>query len=384
VAFKKRIQARLNQGGKIMSKVIIRKATYSNLTPIIGEIFDLFPINLHSKNVFIKPNLVRADVPEKALTTHPAVIQAVAQEVQRRGGKPWVGENGLGVQNLYQVTGMEKYCAPYMVNISKGAKLFEIGGYQVPISKFFTEADVFISVPKLKTHVLAGMTCCMKNSFGLIPGNFKSRMHAVTGHAKKLSEFFVDLYRFRIPDLNIVDGILAMEGNGPSDGEPREVGRIIAGKDGIEVDAVCSRMIGFENPRQIKLIDLADKKGLVHFDLNHLQVEGPFDVIRDFVHPATYTVNAPGKKSPGTSDLKKVIEGWTELGKVMPVSNEALCTQCKDCLSACPSEAIILEPHLKIDPGKCLSCFCCVEACKEKVFAIPLEELREKRRRMGA
>ncbi|MBI5968392.1 MAG: DUF362 domain-containing protein [Deltaproteobacteria bacterium] len=366
-----------------MAKVIIKKANYENLSQIIQEIFEVFPIDLHSKNVFIKPNLVRPAVPEKAATTHPALVKAIAEEVKRGGGRPWIGDNGIDIQTLYEVTEMEKTCAPYMVNISKEAKLFEIGGYRVPISSFFVDMDIFINVPKLKTHQLAGMTCCLKNPFGLIPGNFKSRMHALSGHAKKLTEFFVDLYRWRIPDLNVVDGILGMEGDGPSFGTPREVGRIIAGKDGIAVDAVCARMIGFENPRNIKLIDLAEKKGLGQFDLNHLQVEGPFEVIGNFVHPSTYTANIPGKKSPFAPDLEKYLQGWNQLGRVMPVCNEALCTRCEDCLSACPSEAIGIEPQPKIDPEKCLSCFCCVEVCKEKVFIIPMQELQERRIRMG-
>jgi uncharacterized protein (DUF362 family)/Pyruvate/2-oxoacid:ferredoxin oxidoreductase delta subunit len=366
-----------------MSKVIIRKATYDNLSQIIREIFEIFPMNLQGKKVFIKPNLVRSSAPEEAVTTHPALVRAIAEEVQRKGGRPWIGDNGIDVQTLYRVTGMEKTCGPYMANISKEARLFEIGGYRVPISRFFTDADIFISVPKLKTHQLAGMTCCLKNSFGLIPANYKSRMHALSGHVKRLTEFFVALYSWRIPDLNIVDGILAMEGEGPSFGKPRQVGRILAGKDGIAVDAVCARMINFKNPRGIKLIDLAIKKGLAQFDLDHLQVEGPMEVIEDFVHPSTYTADTPGKKSSFAPDTEKFLQWWSELGRVRPLCNEDLCNRCRDCLSACPSGAISIEPHLRIDPEKCLSCFCCVEVCPEKVFVLPLQELQEKRERMG-
>ncbi|MDH4267584.1 MAG: DUF362 domain-containing protein, partial [Deltaproteobacteria bacterium] len=189
---------------------------------------------------------------------------------------------------------------------------------------------------------------------------------------------------WRIPDLNIVDGILAMEGDGPSFGNPREVGKIIAGKNGIAVDAVCARLIHFQNPRGIKLIDLAEKKGLVNFDLNHLQVDGPFEVIEDFVHPSTYTVNIPGKKSSFAADSGNHLQIWTELGEVNPACNEALCTRCGDCPSACPSGAILMQPYPKVDPGKCVSCFCCVEVCPEKALMIPMsDELLEKRSRMG-
>jgi len=365
-----------------MSKVIIRKATYENVSQIIREIFEIFPMDLQGKKVFIKPNLVMSSPPEKAATTHPALVRAIAEEVQRRGGRPWIGDNGIDVQTLYRVTGMEKTCGPYMVNISKEARLFEIGGYPVPISRFFADTDIFISVPKLKTHQLAGMTCCLKNSFGLIPANYKARMHALSGHVKRLTEFFVDLYSWRIPDMNIVDGILAMEGEGPSFGKPREVGRIIAGKNGVAVDAVCARMINFENPRGIKLIDLAAKKGLASFDLDYIQTEGAMEVIEDFVHPSTYTANTPGKKSPFAAHAENFLGWWADLGRVRPLCNAAVCNRCGDCLSACPSGAISIEPHPRIDPEKCLSCFCCVEVCPEKVFVLPIQELQEKRERM--
>ena len=367
-----------------MSQVIIRKAAYDNLAPIIPEIFETFPIDVRGKKVFIKANLVRHLSPSKAATTHPALLRTIAEEVQRRGGTPWIGDNGIDVQDLYRVTEMEKTCAPYMVNISRGASLLEIGGFQVPISKTFLEADIFINVPKLKTHAIAGMTCCMKNLFGLIPGNSKARMHGLTGHAKRLTEFFVDLYRWKSPTLNIVDGILAMEGDGPSSGDPREVGRIIAGKDGIAVDAVCARLIGFANPRDIKLIALAEKKGLVNFDLNRIQVDGPLEVIGNFVHPSTYTAHLPGEKSRFAADMKKDYQAWNDLGGVNPACQEDLCTRCGDCLAACPSGAILLTPYPKIDPGKCVSCFCCVEACPEGALMISMpEELKEKGRQMG-
>ena len=367
-----------------MSQVLVRNSDYGQLREVIQEIFDRFPIEFKNKRVFIKPNLVRAAPPEKAATTHPALLKEIAEQVKRRGGTPSMGDNGLDIQNLYRVTGVEPACAPYIVNISNRATLFQIGGFEVPISRSFLEADIFISVPKLKTHVIAGMTCCLKNSFGLIPGNAKSRMHARTGHAKRLTEFFVDLYRWRTPDLNIVDGILAMEGDGPSFGNPRRVGKIIAGKDGAAVDAVCARMIGFENPRGIKLIDLAQKKGLVRFDLDHPQVDGPFDVIADFAHPSSYTANVPAQKSRFAVSPEKYYQVWSELGNVNPVSEDRLCTRCGDCLAACPAGALTLEPYPKIDAEKCASCFCCVEACPEKALTIPMgQELLEKRSRMG-
>lgn len=367
-----------------MPKVIIREGDYQNLNPIIKEIFDVFPLELENKKVLIKPNLVSPEPPDKALTTHPSIIRAIAEEVQRRGGEPWVGDNGLDVDTLYEKTGIQDVCATYTKNISDRAEMCQVGRYGVPISKALFEADVFINVPKLKTHVLAGMTCCMKNVFGLIPGNFKARMHALSGHAKRLTEFFVDLYGRRIPDLNIVDGIIAMEGNGPSHGSPRHVGKIIAGDDGIAVDSICARIIGFENPTNIKTIDLATRKGLAPADLSNVDVDGPLDVVEGFLHPSTYAVHRPGEKSSFAGSHEEYYRLWNELGTVLLDCDEAKCTECGDCVEICPTEAISLEPYPIIDAGKCLSCFCCAEGCQEKsLFIAVSEELREKRKRLG-
>jgi ferredoxin len=175
-----------------------------------------------------------------------------------------------------------------------------------------------------------------------------------------------------------------MEGDGPTKGTPRKVGKIISGIDGIAVDAACALLLGFGNPRDIKLIALAEKRGRVKFDLDDLRAEGPSEVIQDFVHPSTYTVNSPGAKSRFTANHEKILEIWTELSRVKPTCEETLCTQCGDCSSACPSGAIQLQPYPKIDPEKCLSCFCCVEACGEKALAVPQsDEILEKRRQVG-
>lgn len=367
-----------------MADVLVRDASYGDLSRTVREIFDAFPLDLKNKKVFIKPNLVKAVEPEQATTTHPALLRAIAEEVERRGGRPGIGENGIDVRNLYRVTGIEQACAPWAVNISNAASLFEIGGYQVPISRYILDADVFISVPKLKTHVIAGMTCCLKNNFGLIPGNSKSRMHALTGHAKRLTEFFADLYAWRVPDLHIVDGILAMEGNGPTNGTPKEVGKILAGKDGIAVDSVCARTIGFANPRGIKLIDFALRKGVSKMDPDQIRVDGPFAVVPGYKHPDTYTADTPGKKSSFAGNLEGVLKVWSDLGSIRPASNNSLCTKCGLCPPACPSGAMQLQPYPQVDPEKCLSCFSCVEACPEKALSIFIsEELLAKRKEMG-
>ena len=125
------------------------------------------------------------------------------------------------------------------------------GGYEVPISTSVLEADFLIDVPKLKTHVLTGISVCIKNMFSIISGNAKARMHAQTGHANIFPLFLVDVYVFRPRDFNIVDAGIGTVWN------PKRIEKIIANFNAAEVDTVCPHMMGFQDPRHIKLLEFA-------------------------------------------------------------------------------------------------------------------------------
>ena len=342
---------------------MISFATEANITRVVEEIFDSFSPDLFGKKVLIKPNFVITADPERAITTHPSILKAILEVVRHYGGKPIVGDNGMRPKSG-EIPGMNEACGQYLKNIGASSVLKNIGGYEVPISADVLEADFIINVPKFKSHVLTGISVCIKNMFGIIPGNYKSRMHAITGHAKVLTQFFVDLYKWRTPDFNIVDAIIGMEGNGPTSGSPREIGKVIAGYNGVEVDTVCAYMMGFGDPRSIKLLDLANQKGLGDIDLKKIDVTGDLEMIRDFEKPSTYTLHLKeAKKSVFAERAQDFFDVLDKLGHIIPQCDDEKCIQCGECEEVCPAGAINLDPYPVLNRGKCISCFCCSEIC---------------------
>jgi len=139
-------------------------------------------------------------------------------------------------------------------------------------------SDVLIDVPAMKTHHRTGVTLGMKNLFGLLPMP-KEEFHG------QLDEVICDLSLARKPDLVIVDGLVAMEGQGPLYGSPVAMDILVAGRDVVAVDAVCTAIMGFE-PRRVRHLKLAHEKGLGEIDLRKIRIKGLRieDVRRPFEH----------------------------------------------------------------------------------------------------
>lgn len=178
------------------------------------------------EKILLKPNLLTAEYPEKCVTTHPAVFKAVAEALQnagaqlRYGDSPGFGspegaarksgiaaaatELGIPMADFHQ--GQEAVCADALQN-----KKFII-------AKGVLESDGLISLPKLKTHGLTRMTGCIKNQFGCIPGWLKGEYHVKLPDVNSFAQMLVDLNILLKPRLYIMDGIIAMEGNGPRGG----------------------------------------------------------------------------------------------------------------------------------------------------------------------
>jgi len=354
-----------------MARVIVRSADESSVFQVINELFDSLALDPAGKRVLVKPNMVRHAEAERAVVTDPCVVKAIVETIRRRGGDPVVGDNPM-IPSSEPIPGMAEACGGCLKSIGASSMMKSIGGYEVPISRDFLEADFVINVPKFKTHVLTGMSVCLKNMLGIVPGNAKAKMHARAGHAKGFTRFLVDLYSFRPPDLNIVDAMVGMEGNGPTAGNPRRIGKIIAGPNGVEVDAVCAYMMGFEDPRQIKLLDFAQEKGLGELRIEKIDVVGDLERIEDFDKPSTYTLHLKERKQSAFAVRhENIYQLWEKLGSMNPRCDEEKCIQCGECEEVCPAKAIYLNPYPVIDTEKCICCFCCTEICMSGAMEVP-------------
>lgn len=328
------------------------------------------------KRVLLKPNLLSAKDPDRAITTHPNLVQAVAEAVRECGGEPFVGDSPggaiRGIKRVWQNTGMEEMAQRAgleLVNFeASGSERIENGDYVFFVSKPVLEADVIISLPKLKTHSLTLLTCAVKNMFGVIPGFRKGEFHKLFPKPGEFAEMLVHLYRLVTPSLNIVDAVVAMEGNGPSSGNPFELGLLIAGEDGVAVDAVAARTIGFKDGF-VDTLRIASESGLGEGEYERIDRIGDGIETRaiDFELPS----NRVQKLIPRT--LVKVIAPFVW---VKPVIDPARCTGCAFCFESCPVDAIERKGSVyEIKEGECVKCLCCHELCPESSIDIRLSPL---------
>jgi uncharacterized protein (DUF362 family) len=204
----------------------------------------------------------------QAINTDPRVVVGAADAMRRAGARQVVVAEGPGhrrdVEYLLSATGLYDYLRDVDVRF---VDLNHDDVREVPLESWFTgmkslafpvsvlDADLVVSMPKLKTHHWAGMTCSMKNFFGVVPG-------AVYGWPKNILHFhgidasILDINATIRPGLSIVDGIVGMDGDGPIMGNEHPVGMIAMGTDLAAVDATCARVIGID-PSKLVYLDAA-------------------------------------------------------------------------------------------------------------------------------
>jgi len=326
-----------------------------------------FQIKQGSK-VLLKPNVLSAKIPDEAITTHPALINAVCFILKEKKCKISIGDSsGIGAfggtKEAFKKTGIEEISKRYNAELipfeeSKIAYT-EINGKilkGIHVSKSLLDADFIINMPKLKTHSLVGYTGAVKNMFGIIPGGKKSYYHKICGNQITFADLLIDIYNCRIPNLNIMDGIVGMEGNGPAAGKIKKTGIIIASKSGVALDFVAAKIIGF------KTEDILTNKALLKRGLKpEIQIVGGKNIKVRYEQPIKTIRKVPGF-------LLKIF--YSLINPEIKV-NKKKCKKCLVCIKACPVNAIsLVNNEIKINRKKCILCYCCQELCPEKAITI--------------
>jgi uncharacterized protein (DUF362 family)/Pyruvate/2-oxoacid:ferredoxin oxidoreductase delta subunit len=317
------------------------------------------------EKVLLKPNLLTDVPPEKGVDTHPEVVRAVIRllrPVTRHivcGDSPSVWGEKKDVNRVYEVSGIKKVCAEEGVELVyfSGSRL--VKGY--PLTAWAFSCDRLINIPKFKTHGFTILTACLKNLFGLVVGMHKMKIHFDHPRAADLSRVIVDIYEARRPDLNIVDGITAMEGEGPgSAGTLKHMGLIAAGGDGVCVDMVLAHLMR-QDVLAIPTNKEAVRRGLGPRHLDDIDVlGGPLD---DFT--------AESFRLPKASILARLPRMPKVLSRLLtaflslkPYVEASQCRFCGICAKSCPAEAIRLDAGgVRFRRSKCILCFCCQEVC---------------------
>jgi len=331
--------------------------------------------------VLLKPNFLSAKEPERAITTHPEIVAAVAREVKALGADVFVGDSPggakRGVRRVWRNTGMMDMAERENIELvsfeAAGVKKFETNGRSYYLAKPAIEADFMINLPKLKTHVLTLMTGAIKNMFGLIPGFRKANYHKEFPKPKDFAQIIVDIFSLKQPGLTIMDAVLSMEGDGPSSGNPYWSKMLLASTDAVAVDAIAGEIIGL-NPSKVPVTKAAADAGLGIGWPEMIEVVGkPLNQAR----LADFKLTSNRKIEMIPKFLVRIIDPYIW---VRPAIDGAFCTNCNTCVTSCPVNALSDGkggPPV-FDYDKCINCWCCHELCPEKAVFTKKSWLAEK------
>ncbi|MGM9637680.1 MAG: DUF362 domain-containing protein [Eubacteriales bacterium] len=362
---------------------LCRKESYDPdaLIPTLSDFFDGMGLDKDffvGKKVVIKPNLVRKMDASLGGTTHPAILKAVAAVLHDRGVQDLLLAESPGgiytessLRAAYRVCGMEKAAEESGVRLNFDTSCRELDAPDGVKSKVFriitpiADADVIVNLCKLKSHGLTTMTAAVKNYFGTIPGTEKFEMHARFPDLNDFSGMIVDLcalHTSRATTVNIVDAIVGMEGNGPTNGTPRKIGLLGASLNPFALDAVCQQVLGMEG--KVKMVDIAAERGYFHPDETEVIGERVEDVkIPDF--------KLPDSSIQITSVLTN--SRFLKMFEPRPSIDRSACVGCGECVRSCPKKTITLNKQKRraeIHPSACIRCFCCQELCPHDAVRI--------------
>lgn len=338
-----------------------------------------------SDTVLIKLNLLSAEPPSAAVTTHPSVVEAVTTIVKDAGAIPILGDSPGGFttqasfHRLLEVTGIaavadtcgcEVVCfdtLPMKEYIGKGRTYRKF-----TIPSLITEVDAVICLPKFKTHQLTGITGAVKLLYGYLPGKAKAEYHLIAGKdLTTFSEFLCDLYATFPPSFSIMDAVDVMEGNGPHHGIPRHLGLLLASQSGPALDLTMASIVGF-NVKTLPTIEIAAQREMGPGSINEIEILGPcLDELRvsDFCPPTTHrSLSLPTFITTGAK--------W--LFAARPCFDSVRCRKCGLCANHCPANAIHHTPGAlpSISHTHCIRCYCCEELCPAGAVEIKAPLLR--------
>ncbi len=343
-----------------------RELVASGLRRILEPLGGMEAFVRSGERVLLKPNLLMGKSPEAAVTTHPELLRAVIVEVRRVGAIPFVGDSpGVGsYRKITEQTGIAAVCRECGVELVEFREAVAVQGSgifkQIEVERPYLEADRIINLPKLKSHEMMTMTCAVKNLFGAVVGTAKAGWHLKAGADRDLfARMLLEIYLLRPPDLTIVDAVVAMEGNGPSSGDPKQVGLLLAGKNAVAVDVIAAELAGI--PGKLLFLEQAARKlGTPGAQREEIEIVGLS------LHEARC---ADPFRLPPISDVQFGLPRFLKDRlrnhlTTRPVVVPEKCVLCGICRDACPPVAITMgEGGLQFDYRACIRCFCCRELC---------------------
>jgi uncharacterized protein (DUF362 family) len=283
------------------SRVAIRRvANYqAELVAPMVETLREFDLPIRGKTILLKPNFVGPD-PQNLINTHPAVVAAARESFLKLGAERVLLGDGPALdrdtEGIAESMHLRDYVGPLMnclVDLNTDAPRKTILRTNASTLKhlYLPEtvlgADLVVSMPRMKTHHWAGVTLSLKNMFGVVPGNCYGWPKNIL-HWAGITRSLLDINATVRPDFAIVDGIVGMEGNGPTQGTAKPCGVLVMGEDPVAVDATCTRIMGLV-PEQIEylaqagiLLGHVKEEKISQIGETIAQVLTPFEVLENF------------------------------------------------------------------------------------------------------
>jgi len=328
--------------------------------------------------ILLKVNLLVGEVPEKCVNTHPAVFRCVAEQFAASGAIVQYGDSpGFGTPHAAAkksgIADVAEEMNIALADFKDGREVFYEEGVQN--KKFFIangilDADGVISLPKLKTHALERFTGSIKNQFGCVVGMRKGEFHVKLPDATDFARMLVDLNNCVKPRLYIMDGIVAMEGNGPRGGTARPMNVLLFSTDPVAIDATASRLINL-NPLYVPTTLLGAEAGAGTFIEEDIEIVG--DELKDFICNDFNVVRSPVKAIKKTQMFSFLNNRLVAKPVIIP----GKCTQCGTCVQSCLVEGKAVNwlngDHTiapVYDYKKCIRCYCCQEMCPEGAIVL--------------
>ena len=329
--------------------------------------------------VLLKVNLVMKKTPEQAATTHPVFVQALAENLLAYGCEVLIGDSPGGpfttnaLNGIYKATGMADAAA------QSGATLnFNIGSHEranphglllrrLIAADMLNDVDKVISVAKLKTHGMMTFTGAAKNMFGVVPGWVKAEYHFNMQNYDDFANAMVDICLCAAPVLSFIDGIIGMEGDGPTAGEPREAGVVMGSSCAFRLDKTACVLIGLplEN---VPMLKACMARGLCAEGLEDVDLVGA--PLENFAL-APFKLPEKGTMTPSAKLPPFVMKILNKTLQPRPAFHTARCTGCRVCVQCCPAKVITMaENRPNIQLGACIRCYCCQELCPQKAVFV--------------
>ncbi len=340
-----------------MVKVYLRKCpNYDDSEKILRDLLEKFENRFKpEEKVLVKPNMLSPHPPQDGVTTHPRIVETVLKFLLDLGVKPFVGDSPAvgNAKSVGKTSGILDVCEKLGVPIEDLGDPIEVSGRtyrKIKVSRKVLEADKVVNLPKLKTHSQMVFTLGVKNTFGCVVGREKASWHLRAGTNDNFANLLIDVHLIVNPTLTILDGVIGMEGNGPSNGKVKEFNLLAVSENAFALDWVVVNQLGVP-PNIVYTLKEAGKRKLIP----EFEVDGEW----------SSTIELPNTVDviPIPKILQKMVRQFVRVPRI----NKNRCVSCRICENECPTNAINIDKK-KVDYSKCIRCYICQEVCPENAI----------------